>query len=75
MAQFSHLKFISFHKSLRMWNGRKCFIPVSYTHLDVYKRQVVIGPRGVANGIVEVKNRKTQEKTEMKIEDFIASLS
>ena len=38
-------------------------------------KQVVIGPRGVANGIVEVKNRKTQEKTEMKIEDFIASLS
>jgi prolyl-tRNA synthetase len=27
--------------------------------------QIVVGPRGLANGVVEVKNRKTGEKTEM----------
>jgi prolyl-tRNA synthetase len=32
--------------------------------------QVVIGPKGVAAGIVEIKNRRTGEKTEITPEAF-----
>ena len=31
--------------------------------------QIVIGPRGIKNGVVEVKNRKTGEKSEMPLAD------
>jgi prolyl-tRNA synthetase len=34
--------------------------------------QIVIGPRGLANGVVEVKNRKTGEKTELAMADALA---
>ena len=30
--------------------------------------QIVVGPRGIANGVVEVKNRKTGEREEMSVE-------
>ena len=33
--------------------------------------QIVIGPRGIENGVVEVKNRKTGEKTEVPLEAAI----
>lgn len=31
--------------------------------------QITVGPRGLQNGVLEVKNRKTQEKKEMSIEE------
>jgi prolyl-tRNA synthetase len=34
--------------------------------------QIVIGPRGIENGVVEVKNRKNGEKTEMPLDRAIA---
>ena len=37
--------------------------------------QVVIGPKGVANGIVELKSRKTGEKEELSPEAAVAKLS
>lgn len=37
-------------------------------------RQVIIGPRGIQNNIVEVKNRKTLEKQEISISEFLESL-
>ena len=36
--------------------------------------QIVIGPRGVEAGVVEVKNRKTGEKSDMPLEEAIAKL-
>jgi prolyl-tRNA synthetase len=38
-------------------------------------KQVIIGPRGVQNNMVEIKDRKTQEKTEMSIDAFLAELA
>ncbi|MEQ9435765.1 proline--tRNA ligase [Hyphomonas sp.] len=37
--------------------------------------QIVIGPRGVENGVVEVKNRKTGEKTEMPFADALTKVT
>jgi prolyl-tRNA synthetase len=37
--------------------------------------QLVIGPRGIANGLVEVKNRKTGEKRELPVAQALAELS
>tara|TARA_R110002020_G_scaffold316899_2_gene532497 strand:- start:309236 stop:310588 length:1353 start_codon:yes stop_codon:yes gene_type:complete len=37
--------------------------------------QIVIGPRGVENGVVEVKNRKTGEKTEMPFAEAIKKVA
>jgi prolyl-tRNA synthetase len=37
--------------------------------------QVVVGPRGVKNGVVEVKNRKTGEKQDMSPEQAMAKLA
>jgi prolyl-tRNA synthetase len=37
--------------------------------------QVIIGPRGLANGVVEVKNRKTDEREELSIDAAISRLS
>jgi prolyl-tRNA synthetase len=37
--------------------------------------QVVIGPRGIANNVVEVKNRKTGEKHEMSPEQALSKLT
>ncbi len=34
--------------------------------------QIAVGPRGLKDGIVEVKNRKTGEKTEMSVDDALA---
>jgi prolyl-tRNA synthetase len=34
--------------------------------------QIVVGPRGLKNGVVEVKNRKTGEKEEMPLADALA---
>ena len=36
--------------------------------------QIVIGPRGVEAGVVEVKNRKTGEKSDMPLEEAIAKV-
>lgn len=33
--------------------------------------QIVIGPRGIKNGVVEVKNRKTGEKSELALEEAL----
>jgi len=42
-------------------------IPVSYTHLDVYKRQmvreVVVGPNGLARGVSYVDKKTRNEVT------------
>lgn len=37
--------------------------------------QVVIGPRGLKNGVAEVKNRKSGEKEEIAIDQLVAKLS
>ena len=37
--------------------------------------QIVIGPRGLDKGVVEVKNRKSGEKTEMSMEDALKAVS
>ncbi|KJS37797.1 MAG: proline--tRNA ligase [Hyphomonas sp. BRH_c22] len=37
--------------------------------------QIVIGPRGVENGVVEVKNRKSGEKTEMPFADALRKVT
>ena len=37
--------------------------------------QVIIGPRGLANGVVELKNRRTGEREEMSIESAVARLT
>jgi prolyl-tRNA synthetase len=37
-------------------------------------RQIIVGPRGAAAGMVEVKHRATGERSEMKLADFLASL-
>ena len=36
--------------------------------------QIVIGPRGLKNGVVEVKNRKTGEKEELPLADALAKV-
>jgi prolyl-tRNA synthetase len=37
--------------------------------------QVIVGPRGLASGVVELKNRRTGEKEELSIDSAIAKLS
>jgi prolyl-tRNA synthetase len=37
--------------------------------------QVIVGPRGLANGVVELKRRSTGERSELSVEDAIAKLS
>lgn len=37
-------------------------------------QQVIIGPRGIQNNMVEVKNRKTLEKNEISINEFLETL-
>ncbi|MEO0920912.1 MAG: His/Gly/Thr/Pro-type tRNA ligase C-terminal domain-containing protein, partial [Pseudomonadota bacterium] len=37
--------------------------------------QVVIGPRGVKNGVVEVKNRASGEKSELSLDDALARIA
>jgi prolyl-tRNA synthetase len=36
--------------------------------------QLVVGPRGLANGVVELKRRATGERTEMPIADSVAKV-
>jgi prolyl-tRNA synthetase len=37
--------------------------------------QLIVGPRGIANGMVELKNRRTGEKQELSIESALARLT
>ena len=37
--------------------------------------QVIVGPRGIANGMVELKNRRTGEREELGIESALARLA
>ena len=37
--------------------------------------QVIVGPRGLNNGVVELKERKTGERQELSIESVLASLT
>ena len=37
--------------------------------------QVIIGPRGIANGLVELKSRRTGEKEELSVESALARLT
>jgi prolyl-tRNA synthetase len=37
--------------------------------------QLIVGPRGVANGTVELKNRRTGERQELSIESALARLT
>ena len=37
--------------------------------------QLIIGPRGLAAGLVELKNRRTGEKQELSIDDALARLA
>ena len=37
--------------------------------------QLIVGPRGIANGLVELKNRRTGEKEELSIESALARLT
>ena len=36
--------------------------------------QLIVGPRGIASGTVELKNRATSEKLELSIESALARL-
>jgi prolyl-tRNA synthetase len=36
--------------------------------------QIIVGPRGLQNGMVELKNRRTQEKTEIGLADIVARI-
>jgi prolyl-tRNA synthetase len=37
--------------------------------------QLVVGPRGIANGMVELKRRSTGEKQELSVESALARLT
>ena len=37
--------------------------------------QVIIGPRGIASGVVELKNRATGEKEELSLDSALARLA
>jgi prolyl-tRNA synthetase len=37
--------------------------------------QLVVGPRGIANGVVELKNRASGEKEELSMESALARLT
>jgi prolyl-tRNA synthetase len=37
--------------------------------------QVIIGPRGIANGVVELKNRATGEREELSLDSALARLT
>jgi prolyl-tRNA synthetase len=37
--------------------------------------QVIVGPRGLASGVVELKRRATGERTELPVESAIAKLA
>ncbi|MGB1006912.1 MAG: His/Gly/Thr/Pro-type tRNA ligase C-terminal domain-containing protein, partial [Thalassobaculaceae bacterium] len=37
--------------------------------------QIIVGPRGMKNGVVEVKERVTGERTEMTLEAALAKLT
>ena len=37
--------------------------------------QVIVGPRGIANGTVELKNRRTGEREELSLESALARLT
>jgi prolyl-tRNA synthetase len=37
--------------------------------------QLIVGPRGLANGVVELKRRATGERTELPVADAIAQLT
>ncbi|MEO7602102.1 MAG: His/Gly/Thr/Pro-type tRNA ligase C-terminal domain-containing protein, partial [Sphingomicrobium sp.] len=37
--------------------------------------QVIVGPRGIANGVVELKNRRTGEKQELSLDSALARLT
>ncbi|MES2903732.1 MAG: His/Gly/Thr/Pro-type tRNA ligase C-terminal domain-containing protein, partial [Pseudomonadota bacterium] len=37
--------------------------------------QLILGPRGLANGLVELKNRRTGEKQELSIDDALSRLA
>jgi prolyl-tRNA synthetase len=37
--------------------------------------QLIVGPRGIANGMVELKNRKTGDKEELSLDSALARLT
>ena len=37
--------------------------------------QLIVGPRGLADGVVELKNRRTGEKVELRLEEALARLT
>jgi prolyl-tRNA synthetase len=60
-----------------MYDDRDTRAGVKFADMDLIGLpwQVVIGPKGVANGIVELKSRKTGEKEELSPEAAVAKLS
>ena len=60
-----------------LYDDRKERAGVKFNNMDLIGLpwQLVIGPRGLANGVVEIKRRATGEKTEMSIEAAIAKLT
>jgi len=60
-----------------MYDDRDTRAGVKFADMDLIGLpwQVVIGPKGVANGIVELKSRKTGEKEELSPEAALAKLS
>ena len=55
--------------------GERAGVKFATMDLIGVPRQLVIGPRGLATGVVEVKDRRTGERTEMSLESAISMLS
>ena len=55
-------------------DGLVTYIPVSYTHLDVYKRQVLTGGGALLNGLEELIEEKTGIST-MTAEDPMSAVA
>ena len=49
--------------------------PMYVLELRAADRQIIVGPRGVATGVVELKNRRTGEREELSAEAALARLT
>lgn len=55
--------------------GERAGVKFATMDLIGVPRQLVIGPRGLASGVVEVKDRRSGERTEMSLDSAISMLS
>ena len=52
-------------------------VPVKFNDADLmgHPWQIIVGPRGAAKGMVELKRRATGERVELSVEDAIRKIS